>query len=291
MTGSGMGCPDWPKCFGLWVPPTDESDLPVNYKELYQAKYKNKQIKCDDDLSFLEFNVFKTWTEYINRLMGAVAGLCCLFLTISSFFTKNKKIIFGSLFLIFLFAFQAWMGSVVVYSVLDPINITIHMLIALLILAILFLLFRITLLSKIKIDNVKKYWVFSALIISLIQIILGTQVREGVDQILSPCNSAEFITNLNFNFEIHRTIAWLVIVSNFSLLYFYRKSIDTYIELKTILFILILLIISGLFMTYKNLLGIGQLLHLSCAVGLFIAQFSLLLKHYRFSILKIPSLQ
>ena len=47
------------------------------------------------------------------------------------------------------------------------------------------------------------------------------------------------------------------------------------------------LIISGLFMTYKNLLGIGQLLHLSCAVGLFIAQFSVLLKHYRFSIVEM----
>ena len=42
MTGSGMGCPDWPKCFGMWVPPISVDQLPVNYQEIFGAKLKGE---------------------------------------------------------------------------------------------------------------------------------------------------------------------------------------------------------------------------------------------------------
>ena len=65
-----MGCPDWPTCFGQWVPPTSETQLPSNYQEIYA------------DLGYADtrFNVVKTWTEYLNRLIGVGIGLL-IFLT------------------------------------------------------------------------------------------------------------------------------------------------------------------------------------------------------------------
>src|SRR5580658_6233328 len=79
-TQSGMGCPDWPTCFGRWIPPTNASQLPPDFE-----KYLHKQ---DIDHTF---NVFHTWTEYINRLVGA--SLCLFaFIQFVLLFIKRKEL-------------------------------------------------------------------------------------------------------------------------------------------------------------------------------------------------------
>ena len=80
-TGSGMGCPDWPKCFGRYIPPTQASELPFNYQEIYKEKLHGQ----------VEFNPTKTWIEYLNRLLGALTGV---FVVITTFlaYKQNKKV-------------------------------------------------------------------------------------------------------------------------------------------------------------------------------------------------------
>src|ERR1700753_3512065 len=96
-TGSGMGCPDWPKCLGCYIPPTSVSQLPAGYKQKYVAArmaknehfakmlnafgYHDLVTRIREDKSILvpeDFNAAQTWTEYINRLIGAVTGIFLL---------------------------------------------------------------------------------------------------------------------------------------------------------------------------------------------------------------------
>ena len=278
MTGSGMGCPDWPKCFGTWIPPTSISDLPNNYKEIYAHRGYDE----------IDFNVFNTWAEYINRLFGAIGGLFCCLLFFVSILTRSSILIFLSLFLVLLMGFQAWMGALVVYSILSPFKITIHMLIALFILCILLFVYRVSSLNNIQTRINSNTGILFALLISFIQIIFGTQVRESIDILLHTFQRASIIDELPIVFEFHRTIAWFILLSNGLLLWLYKSSFNIQIELKIILLSVSFLIISGLIMTYHSLIGFAQLIHLLSAISLFISQWSLFLKGFHFSKLKIP---
>src|ERR1700761_1679911 len=61
-SGSGMGCPDWPKCFGGYIPPTDVSQLPKDYKQQYVngRVLKNQQVARSFD--------FFGYSELANRI-------------------------------------------------------------------------------------------------------------------------------------------------------------------------------------------------------------------------------
>lgn len=279
MTGSGMGCPDWPKCFGYWIPPTDVSQLPLDYKEQYSERGYDK----------LDFNVFNTWTEYVNRLLGALAGFFCLGLLIISIFISNTRLILFSFFLVLLMGFQGWMGAQVVASVLSPYKITIHYLIALFILSLLFFMYRSTLpIAKDTLISINKKVLLFGIFISISQIVLGTQVRESVDQLLISYDRISIISHLPITFEYHRTMAWLVLVSNIAILFSHRILIKNLVELKIIILAISVLVLTGWLMTKQSLIPLCQLMHVICAVSLFICQLSIFLRYFNLAIVKSP---
>ena len=178
-TGSGMGCPDWPKCFGSWVPPTSVDQLPDNYQEIFGAKLKGE----------VEFNATKTWIEYVNRLVGVSVGIF-IFITVilayRTYYRTDRKILYICVLALVLVAFEGWLGAQVVASELAPGMITLHMVVALVILGLLIwaVLHSYADKSFLK-GNEKKsdlqFLLILALFITVGQVIFGTQIREGID--------------------------------------------------------------------------------------------------------------
>ena len=224
-SGAGMGCPDWPTCFGQWIPPTEESQLPANYHEIYAERgYENTQ-----------FNPVKTWTEYTNRLVGVTIGFL-IFLTAWSsriYLKSDKTIFYLSLGSFFLVGFQGWLGSSVVASNLKPVMITLHMLLALVIVALLIYTIARSqreFLSQIDIrllpDKFKTVLI-AAMIMTLLQVAMGTQVREAVDFIAREHIERQYWRDdFPIIFYIHRSFSSIILFTNVWLVWKLYQSVD-----------------------------------------------------------------
>ena len=287
-----MGCPDWPKCFGQWVPPTEVSELPSNYKEVYSEKRAKKiekfakflskiglkatadQIMNDPTLRVEEsFNWKRTWTEYGNRLVGFLAGnfMLAMFIWILIKYRKRKLVLI-TLFNLVLMFLEAWFGSIVVASNLVPWTITIHMFLALVIIGIqLYVIREISPVQqkKIELNKTMKWMAIVVLAITFYQMFLGTQVREFIDELTKAGYGREAWTeHLGWAFLIHRSFSWLVLILMTFMIWKNEKTSKLTI-IRSAYVILALELISGILLAYANMPGLVQTSHLVFAAILF----------------------
>lgn len=292
ITGSGMGCPDWPKCFGQWVPPTTDENLPEDYKVVYSEKRAEKinkfssllnslgfsetaeKLKNDPQLRMEEdFNARKTWTEYINRLFGFLAGNAMLFAFIWIILKyRQKKLVFLAAFNLLLMAFQAWFGSIVVASNLVPWTITVHMFLALAIIGIqLYLLYQISSLKRTSLVHPK--WILVLIwfcfLVVFYQMFLGTQVRESIDMLTRQGIGRESWTNeLGLPFYIHRSFSWLVLLI-LTLIAWKNERLHKFRPIRFVFLILVMELISGVLLVHADMPGLVQTSHLVFATIIF----------------------
>ncbi len=311
-TGSGMGCPDWPKCFGQYIPPTDASELPKDYKQKYVAGRleKNQRFaktldvfgygelarRIREDKSILvpeEFNAAKTWTEYINRLIGAISGIFLLFTAIFSFTYRkeNGLIPFLAVVNVILVGFQAWLGSIVVSTNLVAWVVTVHMILALAILALsigTYHLAKVYGRHGLNISPITHVVTVFALILSILQIVFGTEVREKIDAVASHLQGGyreDWISNAGAIFYQHRDIAVLVLMVNVALYALIRHGFSRHSlqqQVMSFAFLMIMLqIVTGIILSYWSLPPVAQAAHILLASLIFGAQFYLMLNLYR----------
>tara|TARA_R100001369_G_scaffold20091_1_gene36550 strand:- start:24017 stop:24997 length:981 start_codon:yes stop_codon:yes gene_type:complete len=309
MTGSGMGCPDWPKCFGYYIPPTEISELQFqssrDYKQgeviivderlMTAAKdfttgnsYNSQNWELYTKHDYAIFNPWHTWIEYINRLLGALAGLAVLIMALLSlkYWRENKRITFLSWLSVFLMGFQGWLGATVVYSVLSPAKITIHMIMALVIVALLLYLLSLTAKTSVLKNSLKSFrtLMVSAVIFTLIQIVMGTQVRQFVDEqikLLGENVPGEWLATPSILFYIHRSFSILVLLVNLALWWQNKKLNLGFNKINWVLAFIGVEILTGIAMYNFNFPFLSQPLHLVIASLLFGVQFYVLLEAMR----------
>ena len=306
MTGSGMGCPDWPKCFGYLIPPTEKSELIftsfhdynkgemiiLNSEKLYSATndFKSNEAIDLNNWSLFEkhdyvvYDPLHTWIEYINRLIGALAGIPILLFTLISiyYWRDYKYLTLISILTVLGMGFQAWLGKTVVDSNLAPYKITIHMLMALVIVGLILSLIIHTKKSKSVNNKLFKNLIIFSITLTLIQVVLGTQVREFVDEKvkLIGYDKANWLTDVPIKFYIHRSFSIIVLIVNFYLLYLNKKLRLGFNKVNYIILLIGVEILTGILMYYFDFPVLSQPIHLVIATIIFGLQFYILLEYW-----------
>ncbi|GHN03176.1 hypothetical protein WSM22_46650 [Cytophagales bacterium WSM2-2] len=296
-TGSGMGCPDWPRCFGSWAPPTSVDQLPANYKENYST-YRDKKNqkfakylrllgmsetadKITSDKSILaeaEFNPVKTWIEYANRLVGVIIGFLIIILFYKSFpFRKDKPVLFWlSAATLIAVIIQGWFGSIVVSTNLTTWTITLHFFLALLLVGFLvYLLNQSEGPANIQSPGLSLWLLLGAMLTLLVQVFLGTEVRSAIDVLAAKLPRESWVGELGGEFFTHRSFSWLVLILNGIFFWQTRKTIGLK-ALSLALFVLILSsLMTGVVLGYFDVPAAMQPVHLLLATVAFGLQLSL----------------
>jgi cytochrome c oxidase assembly protein subunit 15 len=300
VTQSGMGCPDWPKCFGYYVPPTEADHVRFHAQKAYK---KGMMVIQNDTLwratgnftsnhvfdrnnwekypkhNYSKFVVYQTWVEYINRLLGALLGLFILALCISAFrkFSADKATALWSAAVLLLTLFQAWLGKLVVDGNLIPQSISIHMIAAFAILWLLTLIYSrsINQENKANPSTSRINWLaLTTAIIVLIQTLIGTQVREQVDVIATAYNHGSrelWINEISTVLTLHKAFSLLVVAISVLLLFelktskqpsarFFRRALLSVVGFECM---------AGIIMVQVSIPAIAQAVHLLGASLLF----------------------
>lgn len=293
MTGSGMGCPDWPKCFGYLIPPTDAEVLSFKSGQVYEGGQMivrhdtlwvaNSTFTAAEEFrrndwhkypkhDYAIFNVLHTWVEYINRLATVVYGIPVFLLSLFSLLLlirEREVVIFGLAFLTdVMVGFEAWLGKLVVDGNLVENSITYHMIGSIALVALLsIIVFRLSKEEEV-IQSKRSFRGLLWLLVGLLffQIILGTQVREEVDLVAkSASDRGLWIDLLPSVFYVHRSFSLLILLVS-CWLYFKWKQSPRLVQYNWAMLVLLMEILAGVILAYLDMPAPMQPLHLLLGV-------------------------
>ena len=263
VSGAGLGCPDWPHCFGRWFPPTSIDQLPP-------------------DIDPAQFNFVLAWIEYFNRLCGVTVGFLILITALWAIikYRKHLKIVIPASLAAILTAFQGWQGSVVVASELEPLVVSVHMVLALIIVSLLIYMTHETYYyekkqayTKLTIPRKATFWTALLWIIGILQILLGTQIRSALEIIREQyplLTGAEWVSKVGMINHLHMTLGVLLVAFSWyvaSMLLKFKEQIPTVMRQSIVALVLIATVqlFLGLLFILVDVTPILQVFHMLMA--------------------------
>jgi cytochrome c oxidase assembly protein subunit 15 len=280
VSGAGMGCPDWPKCWGRWVPPTkveqvDVSLIPFDKFERAAKRYGRDPSTVTPEHILESFNPVHTWTEYINRLTSLPVGFFSVATLVLALLTQQGRpwVRTAATLSVLLVGVNAWMGKEVVSSDLKPGVLTVHMALAMiLILPLSFAAWR----------GCERPWSIPGdrvgrrrlrtiigvlLLLIFVEGMLGTRIRELNTELAKTHPGAgreEWIGILEqtVSYLVHRSFSWLILASSLWAWYLVRRSGSAGKVANGVLGVILSQMVLGLIMAQVEIHPVVQVLHL-----------------------------
>ena len=159
LTDAGLGCPDWPGCYGLLTTPDTVDEL---------AKAREYYPNADIDVG-------KAWREMLHRYMAGLLGLYVFFITYISIKYSKRSYTLPVLISI-LIIIQAIMGMLTVTMLVKPTIVTTHLFFGMLTATLLFmnsLKYSNISMSSEKIPAIALFIIANTWLFLIIQILLG----------------------------------------------------------------------------------------------------------------------
>jgi cytochrome c oxidase assembly protein subunit 15 len=288
-----MGCPDWPQCFGYNIPPTDVETLTWREGRSFEEgqmillkdqfwvatsnfttgeEFAQENWAIFDRHDYNIFNPVHTWIEFINRLIGALSGVPVLALAIFALLGIRRNVWNAVLALgvFFLLLFEAWLGKVVVDGNLVPNQITIHMMGSVAIVLLLLALRARNTEGEFSYPKPVIRGLVIMLVLTIIQIFLGTQTRELVDYSLEHnvmrtevMDSMESILPV-----VHRSFAWSILLMTSILFFLQRKHNVSIAGFGPLVFAIAMEWAVGVVLFFTGLPKVMQPVHLVLSIGI-----------------------
>lgn len=296
-TGSGLGCPDWPFCYGCMVPPT--SAEAIDFSKIDLEKFRAKAARHGRDPATItpetlkaEFDPVATWVEYVNRLTSIPVGISMLVLFIASFWQigqRRIRVFIAALAAFILVGVNAWLGAKVVFSGLKPGTITLHMALAILLQCVLvYTAWRAhdrpwSLPWKDHARNGLRLLAWGLFALIVVEGVMGSQVRELTDTLAHTHAGhprGEWVTELeqSWVYLIHRSFSWLIVGAGLVFFQMSRRALRRtgWLEIAVLALIFAQMLL-GIVLAHIGIVAVAQVLHIGLSSLLVSALFLWLL--------------